>query len=63
MRWSFYILYRFSDFIKFIHNEKNIIISEISINRLYKDMIDFERGEYLVVFYIIDNQPKQLTLF
>lgn len=63
MKWSFYTMYRFSDFIKFIHEEKNIIISYISIRRLYSDMVDIERGEYSVTFYIIDNIPKQLTLF
>ena len=56
-------MYTFSEFMKFIHEEKNIIISEISINRLYHDMDDLERGEYSVTFYIIDETPIQLSLF
>lgn len=63
MEWSFYIMYRFTDFMKFIHEEKNIIISRISINRLYKDMEDIERGKYAVTYYIKEEKPIQLKLF
>ena len=63
MKWSFIFFFTFSDFLKFIHEEKNIIIYYISIDRLYRDLEDIERGEYLIEFYIVDNQPKQLLLF
>lgn len=63
MKWSFRVLWRFSDFLDFIHNEPNIIISEICIEDINLIIKDIERGHYTVVFYIIDYKPIQLTLF